>query len=78
MSRGTLCRGFSVACGGRYKLKPISQLVVEALWVNLSSFPPKLAIVAFVVTDMIWNKNLSEVRGTEHLCSLWTFRYLRC
>ena len=34
-------------------MKPISQLVVEALWVSFSSFPPKLAIVAFVVTDIV-------------------------
>jgi len=34
-------------------LKLISQLVVEALWASLSSFPPKLAMVAFVVTDMV-------------------------
>ena len=52
ISKGTLCKGFRVAWGGRKRLKPISQDVVEALWVNLRSLPPKEAIVAFVWTDM--------------------------
>jgi len=34
-------------------LNPISQLVVEALWVSFSSLPPKEAMVALVVTDII-------------------------
>ncbi len=63
MSTGTLCRGFSVACGGRYKLKPISQFVVVALWVNLSSLPPKDAIVAFVWTDIVGSPVEEVVSG---------------
>lgn len=34
-------------------MKPISQLVVEASWVSFRSLPPKEAMVALVVTDMI-------------------------
>lgn len=41
------------ACGGRKRLKPISQLVVVAAWLSLRSLPPKEAIVAFVVTDIV-------------------------
>ena len=36
-------------CGGRYKFNAISQLVVEALWVSLRSFPPNDAIEAVVL-----------------------------
>ena len=52
MRSGTLCKVFVVDCGGRYKLKAISQLVVEALWASLRSLPPKEAIVALVVTGI--------------------------
>jgi hypothetical protein len=34
-------------------LKAMSQPVVCALWLSLSSLPPKEAIVAFVVTEDI-------------------------
>ena len=35
-------------------MKPISQLVVVAAWLSLRSLPPKEAIVAFVVTDIVF------------------------
>ena len=53
MRRGTLCSGLVVAWGGMYRLKFISHLVVDALWASLKSLPPKLAIVALVVTDIV-------------------------
>ena len=53
MSSGTLCRGLVVSCGGRKRLKAISQLVEEALWAHFRSLPPKEAMVALVVTAMI-------------------------
>ena len=34
-------------------MKPISHLVEVAAWVSFRSLPPKEAMVAFVVTDMV-------------------------
>lgn len=53
ISNGTLLRVLMSVCGGRKRLKAISQLVVEALWVHLRSLPPKDAMVAFVVTVIV-------------------------
>ena len=50
---GTLCNGLRVLAGGRYTLRAISHDVVDALWVSLSSFPPKDAIVALVVKAIL-------------------------
>ena len=41
------------APGGTKRLKFISQFVVFAWWESFSSLPPQLAIVAFVVIDMV-------------------------
>lgn len=48
------------ACGGRKRLKFISHLVEVAAWLSLRSLPPKEAIVALVVTDIL---SLSIVCG---------------
>jgi len=53
MRTGALCRAFVVTCGGRNKLKFISVPVTLDWWESFKSLPPKLAIVAFVVTDMM-------------------------
>ena len=42
-----------VVWGGRKRFRAISQLVVEALWTNFRSLPPKEAMVALVSRDMI-------------------------
>lgn len=55
MSTGALCSGFVVTCGGRYKLKFISVPVTFDWWASFNSLPPKEAILAFVVTDMVDN-----------------------
>ena len=42
-----------VAWGGRKRFRAISQPVVDASWVSLRSLPPKEAIVAVVLSDMV-------------------------
>lgn len=39
--------------GGRYKFNAMSQERVEEEWVSLSSLPPKEAIVAVVLNDIV-------------------------
>ena len=39
--------------GGRKRFKAISQPVVEESWVSFRSLPPKEAIVAVVLKDMV-------------------------
>ena len=50
ISMGTL---LDSACLGRKRLNFISQPVVDALWASLRSFPPKQAMVAVVLTDIV-------------------------
>lgn len=52
ISTGTFFFWFDSACGGRYRLKAISQLVVVALCVSFKSLPPNEAMLALVVTDI--------------------------
>jgi len=54
MSTGALCRELLVTCGGRNRLKFMSVPVTLDEWESFKSLPPKLAIVAFVVTDMLY------------------------
>lgn len=53
INTGALCNAFVVTCGGRYRLKFISVPVTFDWCASFSSLPPKEAIVAFVVIDMI-------------------------
>lgn len=51
MRTGTFCVW---ACGGKKRLNFISHFVVVAAWLSFRSLPPKEAMVAFVVTDILY------------------------
>jgi hypothetical protein len=57
------------AWGGRYRFSAISQPVVDALCVSFRSFPPKEAIVAVVLNDILnfkrgmFKKGLNGIKG---------------
>lgn len=53
ISTGALCSALVVTCGGRNKLKFISVPVTFDWCESFKSLPPKLAMVALVVTDML-------------------------
>jgi hypothetical protein len=63
--------GLLYACGGRYRLKDISQLVDLAAWQSFRSLPPKEAIEAFVVTDIVVMVDCMKLRERKERWDGW-------